>query len=69
MRVLVPLRMLLGNIGVHVIPSQVAVNFVTKAFEADGMLMVDNQRNLMDVTLDELKNTTDALNRLEPFLI
>jgi NAD(P)H-dependent FMN reductase len=69
MRVLVPLRMLLGNIGVHVIPSQVAVNFVTKAFDADGMLVVDNQRNLMDVTLDELKNTTDALNRLEPFLI
>ena len=42
MRVLVPLRMLLGNIGVHVIPSQVAVNFVTKAFDADGMLVVDN---------------------------
>lgn len=62
MRVLVPLRMLLGNINIHVIPSQVSVNFVTKAFDDEGMLSVKNQRNLMDATLDELKATTDALN-------
>ncbi len=61
MRVLVPLRMLFGNLGVHVVPSQVSVNYVTKAFDENSMLAIDNQRNLMDATLDELKSTTDAL--------
>lgn len=63
MRVLVPLRMLLGNLNIHVIPSQVSVNFVTKAFDDNGQLVVKNQHSLMDATLDELMSTTDSLKR------
>ena len=36
LRGLVPLRMMLGNIGVHVIPSQLAVASATDAFNDDG---------------------------------
>ena len=51
MRVLVPLRMLFGNLGVHVVPSQVSVNFVTKAFDENGMLSeLQNDSNDLDIT-------------------
>lgn len=62
MRVLIPLRMLLGNIGVHVVPNQVSVNFVSKAFNDDGSLSNNAQLGLMDAALDQLISTTDALN-------
>ena len=62
MRVLVPLRMLLGNIGIHVVPNQVSVNFASKAFNDDGSLANQNQLDLMNGALDQLISTTDALN-------
>ena len=61
MRALVPLRMLMGNIGVHVVPTQTSVNFVSKAFNDDGTLANEQQRGILSATLDELKSTTDAL--------
>ncbi|MDG1997394.1 MAG: NAD(P)H-dependent oxidoreductase [Emcibacteraceae bacterium] len=61
MRVLVPLRMLMGNLGVHVVPTQTSINFVSKAFNDDGTLANEQQRGLLSATLDELKSTTDAL--------
>lgn len=62
MRVLVPLRQLMTNLGCHVIPNQASVNFVFKAFDDDGNLKDDNQRNLVNATLQQLNETADALN-------
>ena len=61
MRVLVPLRMLLGNIGIHVMPTQMALNFAGKAFDDSGNLSDDNQIGMLNNTLDELINVTRAL--------
>jgi chromate reductase, NAD(P)H dehydrogenase (quinone) len=61
MRVLVPFRMLLGNIGVHVMPTQVSVNFVSQAFNEDGNLANEAQIGLLNAALDELISTTKAL--------
>ncbi|MBT5186965.1 MAG: NAD(P)H-dependent oxidoreductase [Kordiimonadaceae bacterium] len=61
MRVLVPLRMLLGNIGIHVMPTQVSVNFVSKSFDENGNLINENQLGLLHATIDELIQTTNAL--------
>jgi len=61
MRVLVPLRMLHGNIGIHVTPTQVSVNFASKAFNEDGSLANAAQLGLLNTTLDELISTTKAL--------
>ncbi len=38
LRGLVPLRMMLGNIGVHVLPDQVAIPSATNAFDENGKL-------------------------------
>lgn len=61
MRVLVPLRMLLGNIGIHVMPSQVSVNYASKAFDENGALINEAQFELLTAALDQLINTTKAL--------
>ncbi len=61
MRVLVPLRMLLANIGIHVMPTQMALNFAGKAFDDSGSLTDENQLGMLNKTLDELINVTRAL--------
>jgi len=63
MRGLVPLRMLLGNIGVLVSPSQVAVGNGFQAFDNDGALKDDRQAGMLQSTIDELIRITDQLKR------
>lgn len=60
LRGLVPLRMLLGNIGVHVIPSQAAINNGMNAF--DGTALHDEKQSAMlKSVISELISTTKAL--------
>lgn len=60
-RGLVPLRMLLGNIGIHVVPSQVAVSGGGKAFADDGSLMDERQARMLEATVKELVEAAGAL--------
>ena len=60
-RGLVPLRMLLGNIGVFVTPTQIALAGAFNAFDARGGLNDDAQRALLEMTVDELVSTASAL--------
>lgn len=61
LRGLVPLRMLLGNIGVTVTPTQVAIGSGFQAFDSDGNLVDERQAGMLKATIDELVNTTQAL--------
>lgn len=63
LRGLVPLKMLLGNIGVMVIPSQVAIGAGFKAFDAEGQLIDKRHATLLKTTLDELLRTTERLKK------
>lgn len=51
LRGLVPLRMMLGNIGVFVVPSQLAIPFANKAFTEDDKLIdakqIENLRGVV----------------------
>lgn len=62
LRGLVPLRMLLGNIGVHVTPTQIAVAGAFSAFDDHGALVNDPQRALLESVVDELIETANKLN-------
>ena len=61
LRGLVPLRMLLGNIGVHVIPTQAAISKGMEAFDSNGKLTKDNQAKMIDNVLKDFIQTTKAL--------
>lgn len=61
LRGLVPLRMLLSNIGVHVIPTQAAIGNGTNAFGADGQLTGDAQIKMMDNLIKEFIETTKSI--------
>ncbi|NCO03852.1 MAG: NAD(P)H-dependent oxidoreductase [Alphaproteobacteria bacterium] len=61
LRGLVPLRMLLGNIGVHVTPSQAAIGNGMNAFDDKGKLSDDKQKVMLQNVVDELIKTTKAL--------
>jgi len=61
LRGLVPLRMLLGNIGVTVIPTQIAIRAGFKAFDAEGQLVDEGQAKMLQATIDELLRTADRL--------
>lgn len=61
LRGLVPLRMMLGNIGVTVTPSQVAVSNGFDAFDDGGGLKNEMQAGLLDATINQLVKTTAAL--------
>lgn len=63
LRGLVPLRMMLGNIGVTVVPSQVAVSDGFNAFDEDGTLVADMPAGMLKTTVTQLVETTDALKR------
>ena len=53
LRGLVPLRMMLGNIGVTVVPSQTAISSGFQAFDDNEQLKDDNQIAMLKATIDE----------------
>jgi chromate reductase len=53
LRGLVPLRMMLGNIGVTVVPSQLAVGSGFQAFDENEHLKNDRQAGMLKTTIDE----------------
>lgn len=55
LRGLVPLRMMLGNIGVHILPEQVAVPTAHNAFDENGKLKDEK-------TATSIKNLVKSLN-------
>ena len=61
LRGLVSLRMLLGNIGVTVTPSQIAIGAGFKAFDSEGKLNDEGQTKMLQATIGELLRTTDRL--------
>lgn len=61
MRVLIPLRMLLGNIGVHVVPNQAAIGNGFSAFNEAGALINDSQLALFGSVIKDLIETTNKL--------
>jgi chromate reductase len=61
LRGLVPLRMMLGNIGVTVVPAQVAVSNGFTAFDADGALVSEPHAQMLDKTITQLVETSRAL--------
>lgn len=61
LRGLVPLRMMLGNIGVTVVPSQVAVSDGFNAFDDDGALVAEMPAGMLKTTISQLVKTTAAL--------
>ncbi|MBX2861581.1 MAG: NAD(P)H-dependent oxidoreductase [Vampirovibrio sp.] len=54
LRGLVPLRMMLGNIGMTVVPSQVAVGSGFEAFDESGKLTNDRQAKMLKTAVGEL---------------
>jgi len=66
LRGLVPLRMMLGNIGVTVVPNQVAVSNGFSAFDDAGDLNDVRQTQMLKDTIDQLILTTQALARTLP---
>ncbi len=61
MRALVPLRMLLGNIAMNVIPNQLAVSGVHEKFAEDGTISDDGTNMSLDFLVQALKDTTEKL--------
>lgn len=53
LRGLVSLRMILGNIGVHVIPNQVAIGSAFQAFGEDNNLANDSQQEMLENVLNQ----------------
>lgn len=61
LRGLVPLRMMLGNIGVHVLPQQLAVASAGDAFTEAGALANPQQANTLDNLAAELVRVSRLL--------
>ena len=61
LRGLVHVRAILGNIGVHVVPAQAAVNGAHEAFNADGTLKNDNHRKMVDGVLAQVAKLATGL--------
>lgn len=61
LRGLVHVRSILGNIGVHVVPAQVAIGGGFQAFDDAGNLKDDGQIAMVDNVVSELVKTTTAL--------
>ena len=61
LRGLVPLRMMLGNIGVTVVPNQVAISNGFTAFDDDGALKVEQQSQMLKAMINQLILTTHAM--------
>ncbi|WP_069471955.1 NADPH-dependent FMN reductase [Candidatus Marithrix sp. Canyon 246] len=65
LRGLVPLRMMLGNIGVTVVPSQTAINSGFQAFDDNEQLKNENQAEMLKATIDEFVKIASRMNNLE----
>lgn len=63
MRGLVHLRMMLGNIGAFVTPSQIAITFANEAFNNDDLLKEEKYKNLLVKVMKQLCEVTDKMNR------
>lgn len=61
MRVLVQLRMLLGNIGVHVIPAQAAISNASNAFNENNSLKNDGQKKMLHNVIEQFVSTAEKL--------
>lgn len=61
LRGLVPLRMMLGNIAVHVIPNQVAISFGFEAFDAEDELKDESHVQMLEASIKQFVQTTQAL--------
>jgi NAD(P)H-dependent FMN reductase len=61
LRGLVPLRMMLANIGVTVVPYQIAVSNGFNAFDDNGVLSDEQQSQMLQATIDQLVLTTCAM--------
>lgn len=61
MRGLVALRMMLGNIGMHVVPRQLAIPGAPKLFDDSGALTDDAQREALQGVVDQLIETSGRL--------
>ncbi|MEX0374402.1 NADPH-dependent FMN reductase [Spiribacter pallidus] len=61
MRGLVALRMLLGNIGVHVVPQQLAIAGAPAVFDDHGQLTDTNQMQALEGVVGQLVSTASAL--------
>lgn len=62
LRGLVPLRMMFGNIGVFVTPTQVAIANGFQAFDDAGSLVDEQQIGMLQATVNELIETATALS-------
>jgi len=58
----VPLRMMLGNIGVTVVPSQTAVGSGFLAFDENEQLKDDNQTAMLKATIDEFVKVASRMS-------
>lgn len=58
LRGLVPLRMMLGNIGAHVIPKQVAISSSFKAFDEKNDLVENMQQSMFEGVIHQLIGIT-----------
>lgn len=60
-RGLVPLRMMLGNIAIHVTPTQVCVAGAYSKFDDQGNLTDDGLNSMLDALVKEFVETTNAV--------
>ena len=61
LRGLVVLRMMLSNIGVNVIPNQIAINQAHNAFDGNGEMLDSMQKETLRDVVNQLISTTKAL--------
>lgn len=61
MRGLVVLRMMLGNIGVHVVPNQFALGGAMKAFNDEGALVDVGNQSRLQVVVEQFIETTKQI--------
>ncbi len=62
LRGLVPLRMLLGNIGVTVVPKQAAIAHGKEAFDDSSQLKDARQKQMLQSSVEQLVQTSRALS-------
>ena len=63
LRGLIPLRMMLGNIGVHVIPDQLAIPQAHDAFDEEGHLKNAGQVKVLETVVKALVNVAGQLRK------
>lgn len=62
LRGLVPLRMMLNNIGVFVTPAQLAIPFATKAFDEQGNFTANEQYARLESVIQQFIETAQKLH-------